>query len=88
MAITKTKTLKKATVYPASDSSAASTTIAGNPVIYVVEEIVLDDSEDDQLPLARNIERDIFRYTEDGGYATDISSEDALVQTIAGAIWS
>ena len=88
MAITKTKTLKKATVYPASDSSAASTTIAGNPVIYVVEEIVLDDSEDDQLPLARNIEKDIFRYTEDGGYATDISSEDALVQTIAGAIWS
>mgnify|MGYP005696007211 CR=1 FL=1 len=88
MAITKTKTLKKATVYPASDSSAASTTIAGNPVIYVVEEIVLDDSEDDQLPLARNIERDIFRYVEDGGAATDISSEDALVQTIAGAIWS
>ena len=88
MAITKTKTLKTATVYPASDSSEASTTIAGNPVIFVVETMTLDDSEDDQLPVSRDIERDIFRYVEDGGAATDISSEDTLVKAIAGAIWS
>lgn len=88
MAITKTTILRNATVYPASDPSAASTTIAGNPVIFVVETMTLDDSEDDQLPISRDIERDIYRYVEDGGAATDIASEDALVQTIAGAIWS
>jgi hypothetical protein len=88
MAINKTTTLKTVNVYPASDPSAESTTIAGNPSIFVVETVTLDDSEDDQLPFSRIIERDIFRYVEDGGAATDITSEDALVQTIAGAIWS
>jgi len=88
MAITKTTQLVFATVYPKADSSAASTTNAGNPGIHVVEKISLDDTEDDQLPITSNAERNIWRYVEDGGSATDVSSEDALIQTIAGAIWS
>ena len=88
MAINKTTTIRTVTVHPAPDPSAESTTIAGNPSIFIVERVTLDDSEDDQLPLSRDIERDIFRYVEDGGAATDIASEDALVQTIASAIWS
>ena len=88
MAITKTTQLVFATVYPKADSSAASTTNAGNPGIHVVEKISLDDTEDDQLPITANAERNIWRYVEDGGSATDVSSEDALIQSIAGAIWS
>lgn len=88
MAITKTTELVFATVYPKADSSAASTTNAGNPGIHVVEKITLDDTEDDQLPLTVRPERNIWRYVEDGGSATDVSSEDALIQSIAGAIWS
>ena len=88
MAITKTTQLVFAAVYPKTDSSAASTTNAGNPGIHVVENITLDDSSDDQLPITTTKERSIFRYVEDGGSATNVSSEDALIQTIAGAIWS
>jgi hypothetical protein len=75
-------------VYPKTDSSAASTTNAGNPGIHVVERITLDDSSDDQLPITTQAERNIWRYVSDGGSATDVSSEDALIQSIAGAIWS
>ena len=88
MAITKTTALKSATVYPAVDPSADSTTIQGNPVIYVIETVTVDDTEDDQLPLTGQKDRDIHRYVEDGGAATDVSSEDPLVQSIAAAIWS
>jgi len=88
MAITKTTQLVFAAVYPKADSSAASTTNAGNPGIHIREIITLDDATDDQLPISSHSERNIWRYVEDGGAATDISSEDALVQTIAGAIWS
>jgi hypothetical protein len=88
MAITKTTQLQFAAVYPKTDSSAASTTNAGNPGIHVVERITLDDSSDDQLPITTQAERNIWRYVSDGGSATDVSSEDALIQSIAGAIWS
>ena len=88
MAITKTTTLKEVVVFPMEDSSAASTTNAGNPSISITELIVLDDANDDQLPLESKSNRSIYRYVSDGGSATDVSSEDALVQTVAGCIWS
>tara|TARA_S200002703_G_scaffold81133_1_gene70015 strand:+ start:614 stop:880 length:267 start_codon:yes stop_codon:yes gene_type:complete len=88
MAITKTIEFRKANVFPKKDSSAASTTNDGNPIIVVAEKITLDDTEDDDLPVVHSQVRTIYRYVADGGAATDISSEDALVQTIAGAIWS
>ena len=88
MAITKTTTLKEVVVFPMEDSSAASTTNAGNPSISITELIVLDDVSDDQLPLESKANRRIYRYVTEGGAATDVSSEDALIQSIAGAIWS
>ena len=88
MAITKTTALKLVTVYPALNPSAGSTKIEGNPVIYVQETVTVDDTEDNQLPLTGMSERDIYRYVEDDGAATDVSSEDTLVQSIAAAIWS
>jgi hypothetical protein len=88
MAITKTTELVFAAVYPKKDASAASSTNAGNPVIHLIENITLDDTGDDQLPLVNNVERIISRYVSDGGSETDVSSENALVRTIAGGIWS
>ena len=88
MALTKTTTIKEIMVLPASDSSAAATTNAGNPSITVYSEIVVDDESDNELPMIKPKSVDIYRYVSDGGDATDVSSEDALVQSIAGAIWS
>ena len=88
MAITKTIELRKVNVFPKKDSSAPLTTNNGNPTIVVAEKITLDDTEDDDLPVIHSQTRTIYRYVADGGAATDISSEDSLVQTIAGAIWS
>lgn len=87
MAITKTIEFRKANVLPKIDSSAPSTTNDGNPIIVVAEKITLDDTEDDDLPIVSSQTRTIYRYVADGGAATDVSSEDALVQAIAAAIW-
>jgi hypothetical protein len=88
MAITKTTTFKKAGVYPPVDATAASSTNAGNNEIEVFETIVLSDSSDSSFPIEQSTKRRVFRYVEDGGAATDVSSEHALVKSIAGAIWS
>ena len=88
MAIEKTTTVRHIDVYPKADSSAASTTNAGNPGICVHETLTVDDASDATLPIHQFTERNIWRYVSDGGSATDISAEDALVKTIAGAIWS
>ena len=88
MAITKTVQFKKVTIFPKKDSSAPSTTNDGNPRLIISEKITLDDTSDNDLPIVRSQTRTIYRYVTDGEAATDISSEDSLVQTIAGAIWS
>lgn len=88
MAITKTSTLLEVHILPAADASAANTTNNGNPTIKVITEVTLDDANDDQLPMVNVVEHNIVRYVSDGGSATDVSSEDSLVQSIAGAIWS
>lgn len=88
MAITKTVEFLNVNVFPKEDSSAASTTNAGNPVLVITEKITLDDSSDDQLPMVQKLTRPVYRYVSDGGSATDVSSEDSLVQSVAGAIWS
>lgn len=88
MAITKTTKVDRVTVYPKFDSSAAADTNEGNPSILVFFVHTLDDSEDSDLPVTSIQEKHILRYVENGGAATDISGEDALVQAVAGGIWS
>mgnify|MGYP003132535004 FL=1 len=88
MAITKTIEFKNVIISPKKDLSAASTTNDGNPRLIIAETITYDDTSDNDLPFIKSQTRTIYRYVADGGAATDISSEDALVQTIAGAIWS
>ena len=88
MAITKTIEFIKADVYPAFDSSAADTANAKHPTIRVDEHVTLDDADDDTLPIEHTTTRILSKFVSDGGASTNVSSENALVQSIAGAIWS
>ena len=89
MAITKTVEIEYIEVRPAKQPQAEfSTSNTGNPTIHVHETISVDDTEDSDLPMVTMRMRKINRYVEDGGSATDVSSENALVTSIAGAIWS
>ena len=88
MAITLTRTLQRAEVYPLMDSSAADDTNAKHPTMMIVYNETFDDTSDADLPVTATKVKHISKYVEDGGEATDYSSEDALVQTICGTIWA
>lgn len=88
MAITKTTIVGRIEVYPIADSSAADTANAKHESVMVVYEDTLDDSSDADLPVTATRVKHLHKFVEDGGAATDYSGEDALVQTVCGAIWS
>jgi hypothetical protein len=88
MAITLTRTVQRVETYPLADSTAADDTNAKHPTLMVVYNDLFDDADDEQLPVTATKVLHFNKYVEDGGAATDMSGEDALVQTIATAIWS
>ena len=88
MAITKTTILQRCEVYPLQDSSAEDTANTKHPSVMVVYNDVIDDADDADLPVTASRVKHIYKFVEDGGAATDVSGEDALVQTICTAIWS
>lgn len=88
MAITKVTTVQRIEVYPISDSSAADTANAKHESVMVVYNDTLDDSTDADLPVTATRVKHLYKFVEDGGAATNYSSEDALVQTVCGAIWA
>ena len=88
MAITKTTKVQRIEVYPPADSSAADSANAKHETVMVVYEDTLDDSADADLPVTATRVKHLYKFVEDGGAATDYSGEDALVQTVCGAIWS
>ena len=88
MAITKTTTVQRCEVHPLMDSSAADTANAKFPSVMVVYNHSMDDPEDADLPIIATRVKHLNKFVEDGGSATDVSGEDALVQTVCGAIWS
>tara|TARA_R110002167_G_scaffold81240_1_gene222557 strand:+ start:631 stop:897 length:267 start_codon:yes stop_codon:yes gene_type:complete len=88
MAITLTRTVQRVETYPPMDSTAADDTNAKHPTLMVVYNDLFDDVSDDQLPVTATKVSHFSKYVEDGGAATDMSGEDALVQTIATAIWA
>lgn len=99
MAITKTTNVQRAEVYPAQSSSAETTTNEAWPTVMVVYEDVLDDPDDSELPVTATRTKHLTKFTftpgtdEDGNptvssAATVVTGEDALVQSICGAIWS
>ena len=88
MAITKTTTVQRIEIYPLMDSSAADTANAKHPSVMVVYNDTIDDAEDADLPVTATRVKHLYKFVEDGGAATDVSGEDALVQTVCTAIWS
>ena len=88
MAITKTTSLQRAEVYPAADPSALDSSNLKYPSVMAVYEDVLDDTEDADLPVTATRVKYINKFVEDGGAATSVTGEHALVQSICGAIWS
>lgn len=85
MAITKTRAVKEIQVL----------VVSPDPRVNVIYEWVFDDTEDDSLPATTYTTTNLSRYVEDPATAddptqvsTDISGEDALVQTICNAVWT
>tara|TARA_B100001057_G_scaffold441528_1_gene476200 strand:- start:138 stop:404 length:267 start_codon:yes stop_codon:yes gene_type:complete len=88
MAITKTTKVSRMEVYPAVDSTAASTKMNAHETVMVVYEDTLDDSADADLPVTATRVKHLNKLVADDGAATDYSSEDALVKTVCAAIWA
>ena len=99
MAITKTTKVQRCEVYPKADADADAAVSAAWPTIMVVYEDVLDDSDDADLPVTATRVKHLEKFTithgtdSDGNptqssAATVVTGEDALVQSICGAIWS
>lgn len=88
MAITKVTTVQRIEVYPIGDSSADDTSNNKHESVMVVYNDTLDDSSDADLPVTATRVKHLYKFVEDGGAATDYSGEDALVQTVCGAIWA
>jgi hypothetical protein len=82
MALTATKAVQRVEVY-------------GDKRVMVVYEITIDDPNDDLLPATSNqvvhLNPTTMTVDEEGveiTVATDVSSHDALVQTICTAVWA
>lgn len=88
MAIKLTRTVQRVEIYPLADSAAADDTNAKHPTLIVVYNDTFDDTADATLPVTATKVLNFSKYVEDGGDATDMSAQDALVQTIATAIWA
>ena len=88
MAITKTTKVGRVEVYPAVDSTAASTKMNAHETVMVVYEDTLDDSADADLPVTATRVKHLTKLVADDGANTDYSGEDALVKTICAAIWA
>jgi len=88
MAITLTRTVQRVETYPAQDSTAADDSNSKYPTLMVVYNDVFDDKNDAQLPVTATKVLHFSKYVEEGGAETDMSKEDALVKTIATAVWA
>lgn len=87
MAITKTTTVARIEVYPPKNTSAPDSSNENHETVFVVYDDVLDDPNDADLPILSSRPKHFSKF-EDDGSATDVSGEDALVQTICTAVWS
>ena len=90
MAISNTTTVQRIEVYPLADSSADATANAKHPTLMVVLNNTLTGTGADAGldGSGRTQVKNFTKFVSDGGSATDMSGEDALVQTVATAIWS
>lgn len=87
MAITKTTRVQSVSVLPATNPSAADTENDAHPYLVIYLEDIVDDADDDDLPIMRSHQKVLHKFDAEGD-ATVYSSEDQLVQDICGAIWA
>ena len=80
MAITLTRTVQRVETYPLVNAE-SETVSETKPTLMVVYNDVFDDPNDEQLPVTAN---KVLHFS----HGDDVSGEDALVQTIASAIWA
>ena len=90
MAISKDTKVQRIEVYPPVDAEADNTTNLAHESVMVVYEHTLTGTGAD---IALNggvsiVTTHLYKFVEDGGDATDVSGEDALVQAVCGAVWS
>lgn len=88
MAITKTTTVDRIEVYPPILDTEPDISNDKHPYVFIVYKDILDDESDTDLPVTATRTKYLYKFVENGGAATDYSSEDALVQTVCAAIWS
>ena len=95
MAITKITRVQRCEVYPKTSADAEATVSVAWPTLMVVYEDLLDDTEDADLPVTATRVKHLQKFTvsvnEEGettSTATVVTGEDALVQSICGAVWS
>ena len=88
MAIKLTRTVQRVETYPAMDSTASDDSNAKYATLMVVYNDTFDDTGDATLPVTATKVLNFSKYVEDGGAATDMTGQDALVQTIATAVWA
>ena len=92
MAITKTRSVQRLEVLPAQDTDATGIYINDSvPKVHVEYVNVFDDSEDAELPVSISKFITINKWVvaeDESTTLTDYSSQDALVQSVCGAIWS
>ena len=90
MAISKNTKVQRIEVYPSMDTEADNTTnLAHESVMVVYEHTLTGTGADVALNGSVSIvTKHLYKFVENGGDATDVSGEDALVQTVCNAIWS
>jgi hypothetical protein len=76
MAITKTQSISSIQIYPLQENR-----------LKVTRSISLDDPDDDTLPIQTSSSTYYDKLDADGN-ATNMSSTETLVQTIAEAVWA
>ena len=90
MALSSTQSVQRIEVYPPADPSADDTANAKHETLMVVYENTLagtgaDAHLDGQVSTQV---KHLSKFVSDGGAATTITGEDALVQTVANAVWA
>jgi len=92
MAINKTKTIERIEVFPPENTSAENTNKAHESIV-VVSTITFtgtgQNASDVDLPMVQTTSKTLYYYSDEAnGTKTSVVGEDALVQTVANAIWS
>ena len=92
MAINKTVTIERIEVFPPDDITAENTNKA-HESLHIVQTVVFtgtgQNSSDVDLPMTSHITKTLYYYSDEAnGTKTSVVGEDALVRTVADAIWS